>query len=65
MERHQLLNTIISLELTLSLNEIDKFNVSKRKINSRKKHLGVTYLGEAKHEKLEAYREHLRSKLNL
>ena len=57
-----LVERINKAEQYMSEKEIDNFNVPKRAMQSRKKHLGVEKIDEATIDKLEGYLQHLRIK---
>lgn len=63
MSDNALQMAIINRELTLALRKVDKFHITRRRLNSRRKHLGGIYLADADSDKLRAYYKHLGDKL--
>lgn len=57
-----LITQIVNGENWLAQHDVDNFNVEKRLLNSREKHLGAKDIKEAKIDKLQAYLQHLREK---
>jgi hypothetical protein len=53
---------VVALETVLSIQQIDNFNVGRRKLNARKKYLQTQWIGYAEKEKLEEYEEYLKNK---
>lgn len=60
--KKELINRILAGEEHLRVNKIDSFDTTKRKDNSRQKHLGQVALEVAELADLEGYLQHLRNK---
>ena len=63
LNKVELLHEILGLEEACANSRVDNFDVGRRKLNSRQKHLGCKRLSEADEAKLTEYKEHLLGKL--